>query len=76
LFTAQTVSPFDQLWTTHGLPVDGLRAALRRFRKSHHLIRAGHHSHPICSHRIALEIDDRRGVPALVPSDACVSTQA
>jgi len=64
------------LWTTRALPVDGLRAALRRFRKSHHLIRAGHHPHPIRALMDRLEIDVRRGVPAQVPSDACVSTQA
>jgi hypothetical protein len=31
----------DELWTSAALLVDGLVAALRRFRKSHHLIPAG-----------------------------------
>jgi hypothetical protein len=31
----------DELWTSAALLVDGLVAALRRFRKSHHLILAG-----------------------------------
>jgi hypothetical protein len=30
----------DQLWTSAALPVDGLHARLRGFRKSHQLIRA------------------------------------
>ena len=30
----------DQLWTSAALPVDGLHARLRGFRKSHHLIPA------------------------------------
>jgi hypothetical protein len=50
LFTARAVSPLDQLWTTRALPVDGLRPALRGFRKSHHLIRAGHRRHAIRKH--------------------------
>jgi hypothetical protein len=41
------ILPRDQLWTTLALPVDGLAVALRRFRKSHHLIRAGHDPPPI-----------------------------
>jgi hypothetical protein len=35
------VNAAEELWTSRALPVDGLRGRLRRFRKSHHLIRAG-----------------------------------
>ena len=35
------VNVAEELWTSRGLPVDGLRGRLRRFRKSHHLMRAG-----------------------------------
>jgi hypothetical protein len=32
----------DELWTSRALAVDGLRVRLRRFRKSHQFILAGH----------------------------------
>jgi hypothetical protein len=47
LFSTGRTRPRDQLWTIAGLPVDGLRAALRRFRKSHHLNAAGCDRHGI-----------------------------
>ena len=46
-----SVSPTISCGRRTLLPVDGLRAALRRFRKSHHLIRAGHDLHPIRPYR-------------------------
>ncbi len=71
-----SISPLDQLWTTRALPVDGLRATLRRFRKSHHLIRAGHRPRPIHALDGSTGRSTSRGVPAPRPSYACVSTQA
>jgi len=41
LFSLAKVNAGEELWTICALSVDGLRGRLRRFRKSHHLIRAG-----------------------------------
>src|SRR6266403_758562 len=40
LFSSQSLTRNQQLWTSRALPVDGLTVRLRRFRKSHHLILA------------------------------------
>jgi len=46
LFSSQSLTQRDELWTSGRLFVDGFAVPLRRFRKSHHLIPAGRGAPP------------------------------
>jgi hypothetical protein len=59
------VNAHEELWTISGLPVDGVRVPLRRFRKSHHFVPASHDPDALDHRRVQprREIRAHAGVP-------------